>query len=317
MTAPSHFTFKIPRYGDLLMDTYLVFSLPNIWSPIYCKTVVNAGAVEILNRIPYEFKWIEDIGTQMIQEITIKVGGQIIQKCTGKYLTTLIKRDFTNTKKNLHDKMSGNTEKYTHPENSYYDELGNKQYPHAYNPFDPDNAEGKEYYPAPSIDGQNIYVPINMWFTQSTQAAFPLIALQYSELTIDVTIRPIVELFTINNVTERNGLLSVSNPKERIRGNNNEDALSFYRFVQPPPSNNPNYPLDQYPDERGLWDTDIHLISTYAFLSDEEAKVFAANEQNYLIKETHEYFFEKYNGAGKPILKQMISIQLDVLFSKI
>ena len=34
MSEDSLFTFKVPRYGDLLMDTYLVITLPHIWSPI-------------------------------------------------------------------------------------------------------------------------------------------------------------------------------------------------------------------------------------------------------------------------------------------
>ena len=34
VSKPSNFSFKIQRYGDLLMDTYLVVTLPNIWSPI-------------------------------------------------------------------------------------------------------------------------------------------------------------------------------------------------------------------------------------------------------------------------------------------
>ena len=28
----SKFTFKVPRYAELLLDTYLVISLPHIWS---------------------------------------------------------------------------------------------------------------------------------------------------------------------------------------------------------------------------------------------------------------------------------------------
>ena len=34
MTTSSHFDFKVPRYAELLMDTYLVVQLPHIWSPI-------------------------------------------------------------------------------------------------------------------------------------------------------------------------------------------------------------------------------------------------------------------------------------------
>ena len=43
LTEPSVFTFKIPRYAELLMDTYLVVTLPNIWSPIYppIKKIIN------------------------------------------------------------------------------------------------------------------------------------------------------------------------------------------------------------------------------------------------------------------------------------
>ena len=34
LSEESTFTFKIPRYADLLMDCYLSVDLPNIWSPI-------------------------------------------------------------------------------------------------------------------------------------------------------------------------------------------------------------------------------------------------------------------------------------------
>ena len=56
LAEPSHFTFKIPRYADLLMDTYLVVTLPMIWSPI----IKSNGTYKA-----YEFKWIKNIGTQI------------------------------------------------------------------------------------------------------------------------------------------------------------------------------------------------------------------------------------------------------------
>ena len=42
----SHFRFKVPRYADLLMDTYLVIKLPNIWSPIYKTGGTNPSFIE-------------------------------------------------------------------------------------------------------------------------------------------------------------------------------------------------------------------------------------------------------------------------------
>ena len=35
LREPSVFSFKVGRYADLLMDTYLVVKLPDIWSPIW------------------------------------------------------------------------------------------------------------------------------------------------------------------------------------------------------------------------------------------------------------------------------------------
>ena len=60
----STFTFKIPRYADLLMDTYIVVTLPDIWSPVYSPCDETSG-----RWAPYDFKWIKDIGTQMIKEV--------------------------------------------------------------------------------------------------------------------------------------------------------------------------------------------------------------------------------------------------------
>ena len=51
-----------------------------------------------------------------------------------------------------------------------------------------------------------------------------------------------------------------------------------------------------YTDKRTLWDADIHLLSTYAFLSQSENRLFASREQKYLIKEVYEKNF--YNVAG-------------------
>lgn len=106
MNEPSTFTFKIPRYGDLLMDTYLVVTLPTIWSSILpptCKTINNQPQKTPLEKSkyiwnPYEFKWIKNLGTQMIKKMRFIVGGQVIQEYTGDYLYNLVERDFNGTK---------------------------------------------------------------------------------------------------------------------------------------------------------------------------------------------------------------------------
>ena len=120
----SKFTFTIPRYAELLMDTYLVLNIPDIWSPIY-KDTENEDS----KWVGYEFKWIENLGSQIIKEVEFNIGGQIIQKYSGSYLLAKKQRDNSVTKMNLYDKMTGNVPELNEPENA---EGRKNMYPHVY-----------------------------------------------------------------------------------------------------------------------------------------------------------------------------------------
>ena len=48
------------------MDTYIVVNLPDIWSPVWPASSKTNNTVS-----PYEFKWIENLGAQMVEEIEI------------------------------------------------------------------------------------------------------------------------------------------------------------------------------------------------------------------------------------------------------
>lgn len=274
LTEDSKFTFKIPRYADLLMDTYLVVQLPTIWSPIFPPQDCSGKWVE------YGYKWIKNLGSQMIKEVQISIGGQIIAQYSGQYLYNMVERDFPNDKKNLYYKMTGNVAELNDPANSN----GNVNvYPNAYYTT---NQAG----PEPSIRARKLYIPINTWFTLNNKMAFPLVALQYNELIIDITMRPIQELCVIRDVGDENNVFAYVQP------NFNNPYHGFYRFLQPPPD--VELDVNSYADKRTNWNADIHLISTYAFLTEEEEKVFALNQQRYLIKEVHEYKFNNVTGSN-------------------
>ena len=73
LTEYSTFTFKVPRYAELLMDTYIVVTIPDIWSPIHHPI---SNEIDPTNNTsgrwaPYDFKWIEHLGTNMIKEVVI------------------------------------------------------------------------------------------------------------------------------------------------------------------------------------------------------------------------------------------------------
>ena len=291
-TSDSTFTFNIPRYADLLMDTYVVVTLPTIWSPIW-----PASTDCQQSWAPYEFRWIENLGTQMIKEVRISVGGQMLQVLTGNYLLGLVQRDFSATKRALYDEMTGNVPELNDPGNSN----GRiNMYPNAY--FT-NLAQGSE----PSIRSRKLYIPINSWFTLSSKMAFPLIALQYNKLQIDVVMRPIQDLYTIRDV------MDPSNAWPIVRPNYTHDYMQLYRFLQSPPSVS-LASTDYQNSARSEWNADIHLISTYGFLSNEEAKTIAATEQKYLIKSAYEWKFQNVTGSHRVWLENTLGMVSSWMF---
>jgi hypothetical protein len=280
LAEESNFTFKIPRYADLLMDCYLSVDLPNIWSPIMPPNTDQES--ELYNSgqwIPYEFKWIESLGAMMISRITITCGNQTLQEFSGEYLKLMIERDLSGEKIKLFDEMTGNNAALNDPANSG---ARVNSYPNAY--YNPNGA-------GPSISGRTLYIPLNSWFNFKSQMAFPLISLQYNELHINVTMRPIQELFRIRDVYDS------ANNYPYVSPNFNLWYMQFYRFLQTPPD--VELGLNSYVDKRTLWNADIHLNCTYCFLSNEESRLFALQEQTYLFKQVRQQIFHNVTGPNK------------------
>jgi hypothetical protein len=67
--------------------------------------------------------------------------------------------------------------------------------------------------------------------------------------------------------------------------------------LQTPPAVRIN--ASAYENKTNTWNADIHLISTYCFLSKEEAQLFAAEDQVYLVKDVFEYSFPNVTGSSK------------------
>jgi hypothetical protein len=276
LTEPSTFTFKIPRYADLLLDTYLCVTLPDIWSPIYHPSTETS-----FTWAPYHYRWIRNLGTHMIREVSITCGSLTIQKYSGQYLGALVERDFTEEKKSLFYEMTGNQPELYDVANAYG---RTNVYPSAFSTNPDVPAE-------PSIRGRKLYIPLNTWFSLDSRCAFPLIALQYNELNITITLRPIQELFQVRDVFD------VPNSFPYIQPDFNLDQFQMYRFLQAPPS--VDLSRDKYTNKSPNWNADIHLLSTYGFLSEEERVKIAMEDQVYLVKDVFEYNFENIIGSKK------------------
>ena len=275
--------FKIPRYAELLYDTYLVVNLPNIYSPLY--NFSKEEGVTSKNGYffsPYEFKWIEEIGTNFIEQIEIYGGGVSLSKYSGEYLNCIKERDYNNSKKNLWNRMTGNIPELNDPANAN----GNiNTYPNVQ--WSTANLDIE-----PSIRGRQLYIPLDAFFCESSKTALPLVAMQYQEVSIRIEFKPVMDLYTINNVNEvpqDNGL------SYRIRPNRNILEHQMWRFLQPP--KNKHASTDEYNKNISDWNSDIHLIGTYVFLGQNERRIFAAREHKMLIKQVYTYDFLDVGGA--------------------
>ena len=297
LTEDSIFTFKMPRYADLLMGTFMCITLPHIWSPLHAD-----------HCYPYKFKWIRNIGTQMIKQVRFLAGSQLIQQFSGSYLNSLVDRDFNGTKKVLYNNMTGNLPGLYDPLLPVSSAPEQTQYPSAVPSGTQEtyNALGA----APSIPSRKVYVPLNVWFTLAAKMAYPLVSTQYCELEIEITLRPINELFTIQRCPDGVDYdscqsCSPTTPLADLAPNFSLSDQSMKLFLQPPPwvpgpsGPVPNPKPEEYLSEATSWDADLHLVSTYAFLSKDEVTQFAAKPQQYMTTQVHEVTFNDVISSAK------------------
>ncbi|MDB4349416.1 hypothetical protein OAA99_00520 [Omnitrophica bacterium] len=280
-TTPTILDFKVPRYAELLYDTYVCVTLPHIYSPLLYKGENQLGR----NLIPYEFRWIDEIGTNMIQEVEIYTGGTTLAKYSGEYLSCVKERDFTNAKKDLWNRMTGNVPEINDPASAN----GNiNVYPNAMY-IDESGVE-------PSIRSRKIYIPLDAFFCESSKMALPLVALQYQEVSIRLTFRPTYQLYTLNNIADIQDDTCIS---YRIAPNPNDLDNQLWRFLQAPQDVAASQEL--YNQSRNDWNSDVHLVGTYVFLGQEERRTMAQNTHTILLKQVKEYDF--LGQAGSKVIE--------------
>jgi hypothetical protein len=172
-------TIKIPRHGDLLTNTCLVLSMPDIYS-----------------NDDLRFRWIENFGTLLIKQADIFVGslGRSLNPIYGEWM--LIWNELTLSPSKLHkyNQITGNTSDYLNPRlaNSQIVIKKNNQIEYAYYP-----SSNKETSNTPSIKSKLISIPLQFYFSKNPSLAIPLCALQTSEVIITIDIESVEKLYQI------------------------------------------------------------------------------------------------------------------------
>jgi hypothetical protein len=123
----------IERYGDLLQHLMLEIELPAIGS---------SGQ---------NISWINSIGHHIIDEISIEIGGFLIDRFDGNWLEIYSEYNLSNSKQDGYYRMIGKNDVFS-------------------------NVTQK--------NSMKLYIPIPFWFSKNIGEALPLIALQYHEVEV-------------------------------------------------------------------------------------------------------------------------------------
>lgn len=289
----SQFNFTIPRHADLLWDTYVMITLPDIYSPAYYhEGRLNSNDTQT-SYVPYEFRWVDELGTTMIEEVEIQVGGATITRYSGEYLSILNARDSTKPRRELWNKMTGNVPELNNPAMA---EGRNGIYPTV---IYLEDEEGTSVQPEPSIRGREIAIPLEPWFGTTSKQAFPLVAVQNNEMTIRIHFRPVEQLFRVRNVND-----TTNEEFNYVAPSQNKPEFAIQRFLYPPTDasfsefNGISVDSDEFSKMPETWNADIHLVGTYVFLSEDERRLFAEREHTYLIRDVFEYDYPNIQGSS-------------------
>lgn len=190
---------RIDRYAQLLHDSYLVLTLPDIWSPLkYLNGAVPPTGYDArTNSIGYEFQWIPNIGYNLIDHVNLTMNGQVIQSLRGEWLKMYSYMTHDANKRKTVDQMVGNVPQIYDPAHAYD---RNGQYPHAIAPTALPTTAPITKTPEPSIRSRQLVIPLHFWFCENPGLALPLVSLQNSEVYIEVTLRQLSDLYTVVDV---------------------------------------------------------------------------------------------------------------------
>lgn len=166
---------NISRYGDLLSELYLCFTLPDIYSSD-----------------KYKFKWVQNVGNVFVKKASVFIDGTLIDQTTGEWMTIWNELSLPagDTK---YDIMVGNVPEMFDPKASYSRvTIKNNKFIYYYYPesIKDDNKE-------PSIASRKIIVPLNFWFCKNPSLSLPLLRLQFNQVSIKLEIESSESLYQV------------------------------------------------------------------------------------------------------------------------
>jgi hypothetical protein len=266
---------RIDRYAQLLHDTYLLLTLPDVWSPLkYLGSSAPPTGYQLTggaNSIGYEFQWIKNIGYNMIDHVDLVMNGQVIQRLRGEWLKMYSYMTHDANKREVVNQMVGNVPELYDPANAYDRQ---NQYPHAITPNALPNPMPKSLVPEPSIRSRQLVVPLHFFFSENPGLALPLVSLQNSEVYINVTLRSLNDLYTVVDV---NPISPTYGQRVKPTGDTTYNAMNL--FLSPPTTTGaPSDPAIT------TWFPDPYIEGNFIYLTEMEMNQLARADQTFLVK---------------------------------
>ena len=243
-------TATISRNGDLINGVYLQCDLPNL-----------------TDLQDVQWRWIDNIGHVLVQLVEVEIGGQLIDRHYGDWLEIWSQLtvpagqlkgykqmigqdplDALNRASGLQSLTARNT---TNPNTvSYPSQISQDA-----------NTGGSFNTP------RTLYIPLQFWFCRNVGLSLPLIALQYHEVKINLTINQISALILgFTNTVPATGPARTTPNQQNV-------------IATPPPSNNfPTSGASGSLQNCSLW-------VDYIYLDTDERRRFAQVSHEYLIEQ--------------------------------
>ena len=266
-TQKARAKIKISRHADLVNDTYLVIDMPEIYGePI-------SG-----------FKWVDYLGFNLINYVTLTIGSTEIDKHYGQWLTIWNELILTDEKKKDLYKMINS------PEYTPYNDSA-----HEWTNTDGINGDKKVLL----LRKKRLYIPLMFWFCINPGLSIPLISLQYNEVFINFEFNSLNELFTVSSFnlspgiyfsTTGNSILAQPEPI-LLEENLYQQTLNTAGYDV---SNLLFYFITSEGTQNMLaWVPNPNVEANYIYLDEDERRMFSKYTQEYLITQVQ---YRDYKG---------------------
>tara|TARA_B100000575_G_C23143318_1_gene666161 strand:- start:1431 stop:3275 length:1845 start_codon:yes stop_codon:yes gene_type:complete len=271
--SPTTLYATIPKYGHLLSKLHLELTLPTVFKSV-------------------PFRWIDNIGTSMINHVKLYIGDQLIEKIEGKYIECYYNTILSNEQLRIYNDMIGNVPELTKP----YRDIEDIRMIYESKISTNSNITGY-VNTIPTTIERRIIIPIPLWFSKYDGLEIPLVSLDETKIKIEIELKSIEQLYVIGENTSITvkgstyisggiggsaAITGITDHSDEKKSNRFGEELYknntiYHTVYKRPDLSNPEHKLQE-------WFLKPTMNIEYIFLSSEEEQLMKNYEHRYLIE---------------------------------